>query len=102
VTPSTLNFAPQSVGTTGAAQPVNVENTGAAAFTFNSVQPSGDFTQTNDCGTVLAAGAGCVIQVKFAPTAPGTRAGTLSVGSGGTIYTVNLTGTGNVDRKSVV
>ena len=100
VTPSTLNFAPQSVGTTGAAQPVNVENTGAAAFTFNSLQPRGDFTQTNDCGTVLAAGTGCVIQVKFAPTAPGTRAGTLSVGSGGTIYTVNLTGTGNVQAPS--
>lgn len=94
LTPSSLTFASQTAATTSAAQPVTVDNTGATAFNVSAVQVSGDYSQTNNCGTSIAAGSSCAIQVKFAPTAPGTRAGVLTLTSGGTNYTVNLTGTG--------
>ena len=94
VTPSSLNFAPESVGTTSAMQMVTVDNTGATAFNLSSVQVGGDFTQTNNCGASLPAGSQCAISVKFSPTGPGTRTGVLTLSSGGTSYPVTLTGTG--------
>jgi hypothetical protein len=96
LTPSSLTFASQTVATTSAAQPVTVDNTGATAFNVTAIQVSGDYSQTNNCGTSIAAGSSCAIQVKFAPTAPGTRTGVLTLASGGTSYTANLTGTGTI------
>jgi hypothetical protein len=80
------------VGTTSAAQTVSVDNSGATSFNLNPIQVSGDYSQTNNCGTSLAAGSSCSIQVEFAPTASGTRTGVLTVASGGTSFMVNLTG----------
>lgn len=94
--PSSLTFASQTVATTSAAQPVTVDNTGATAFNLSAIQVSGDYSQTNNCGTSIAAGSSCAIQVKFAPTVPGTRTGVLTLASGGTSYTANLTGTGTI------
>ncbi|MFG1805084.1 choice-of-anchor D domain-containing protein [Streptomyces sp. NPDC049040] len=96
VSPSSVTFATQAPGTTSAAQNVTVTNTGTAAASISSVTASGDFTQTNTCGSSLAAGAGCTVAVKFAPTASGTRTGTLTINSnaGNSPTTVALTGTG--------
>ncbi len=94
--PSSLTFASQTVATTSAAQPVTVDNTGATAFNLSAIQVSGDYSQTNNCGASIATGSSCAIQVKFSPTAPGTRTGVLTLTSGGTSYTVNLTGTGAI------
>nr|WSX78454.1 choice-of-anchor D domain-containing protein [Streptomyces sp. NBC_00899] len=96
VTPSSLTFAAQAPGTTSGAQNVTVTNTGSAAASISSVSASGDFTQTNTCGSSLAAGAACTVAVKFAPTASGTRTGTLTITSNATDNptTVALTGTG--------
>jgi hypothetical protein len=96
VTPSSLTFASQTVGTTSAAQTVTVHNTGNAAASISSFAVSGDFAQANNCGTSLAAGASCTVNVTFAPTAAGTRAGSLTISSNATnsLATVSLTGTG--------
>jgi len=94
LTPSSLTFASQTIATTSAAQPVTVDNSGATAFSVSAIQVTGDFQQTNECGTSIPAGSSCKFEVKFAPTAPGTRAGVLTLTSGGTSYTVDLTGTG--------
>jgi probable HAF family extracellular repeat protein len=96
VTPVALTFSSLLVGKHSAAQPITVNNTGLIAFGFNPMTVIGDFSQTNNCGISLAAGSSCAIQVAFTPTAPGTRAGVLTVASGGTGYTVNLMGTGNI------
>ena len=96
LTPSSISFASQTVATTSAAQTVAVDNTGATAFSLSAIQVSGDYSQTNNCGTSIAAGSSCAVEVKFAPTAPGTRTGALTLTSGGTSYTVNLTGTGAI------
>ena len=96
VTPSSLTFASQSVGTTSAAQAVTVRNTGNAAASISSIAVSGDFAQTNNCGTSLAAGASCTFNVTFTPTTAGTRTGSLTISSNATngLATVSLTGTG--------
>ena len=70
-TPGSLTFAGQTVSTTSAAQTVTVTNTGTAAATLSGVLLSGDFSQTNTCGTSLAVGASCTVSVKFTPTAHG-------------------------------
>jgi hypothetical protein len=97
VSPTSLTFAAQAPGTTSAAQSLTVTNTGTAAASITSVTASGDFSQTNTCGTSLAAGAGCTVAVKFTPTASGTRTGTLTISgnASNSPTTVALTGTGS-------
>src|SRR6185369_11922081 len=94
--PSSLTFGTQALNTTSAAQSVTVTNTGTAAASVSSVAASGDFAQTNTCGTSIAAGASCTVSVTFRPTASGTRTGSLTVTSTATNSptTVGLTGTG--------
>ena len=94
VSPSALGFGSQATGTTSAAQNVTVTNTGTAAAPITTVSTSGDFSQTNTCGTSLAAGASCTVAVRFAPTAAGNRTGTLTITAAGVTSTVPLSGTG--------
>ena len=96
VSPATLTFAAQTIRLTSAAQSVTLKNGTANALTISSIAASGDFAQSNTCGTSLAASASCSIAVTFTPTAAGTRAGSLVVtdSGGGSPRTVTLTGTG--------
>ncbi|MYS25337.1 coagulation factor 5/8 type domain-containing protein, partial [Streptomyces sp. SID4948] len=57
---------------------------------------SGDFSQTNTCGSSIAAGASCSVAVKFTPTASGTRTGNLTIAGNASNnpVLVALTGTG--------
>jgi hypothetical protein len=94
-TPATLTFASQAVGTTSASKPVTVKNTGTASTTI-SIASTGDFAQTNTCLTTLNAGANCMVNVTFSPTAAGTRTGTISITdtASNSPQIVNLSGTG--------
>lgn len=85
ISPASLNFAATTVGDTSGAQAVSVTNTGSADLTFSAIAASGDFAQSNTCGATLAAGKSCTVAVTFTPTAPGSRAGTLT-------FTDNATG----------
>jgi parallel beta-helix repeat protein len=94
--PSSLTFAGQPVNTTSAGQPVTVTNTGTVAASVSAVTASGDFGQTNNCGTSIAANASCTVTVTFRPTATGTRTGALTItgSASNSPLTVALTGTG--------
>ncbi|HEU4416264.1 MAG TPA: choice-of-anchor D domain-containing protein [Candidatus Angelobacter sp.] len=96
LSPSSLNFASQLVNTSSAAQAVTLSNPGTATLTITGISVTGDFSQANTCGTSLAAGASCSINVTFAPLARGSRSGTLTVNSSaaGPAPVVSLTGTG--------
>lgn len=99
VAPGSLTFAGQPVGSTSAAQVVTLSNTGTAALSISSITASGGFDQTNSCGTSVAAGASCAINVTFAPASAGTLSGSLTVtdnsgGAAASTQTVSLTGTG--------
>jgi uncharacterized repeat protein (TIGR01451 family) len=84
------------VGATSAAQSVTLSNYGTAPLGITSIATSGDFSQTNTCGSTLAVLAGCTISVTFKPTLQGSRAGTLSItdNAPGSSQTVSLSGTG--------
>src|SRR3989454_4452372 len=98
--PTSLAFPSQTVGTASGAQAVTLSNSGSAALSITSIAVtgtnSGDFGQTNNCGSSLAAGSSCAINVTFTPTATGTRSGTLTVtdNASNSPQTVSLTGTG--------
>jgi hypothetical protein len=96
LSPSTLTFAALMVGSTSASQPVILSNSGGAAMTLASIAASGDFAQTNTCGSSVAAGANCTINVTFTPTEGGGRSGAITVtdNASGTPHTVSLAGTG--------
>ncbi len=91
-----LTFENQNVGSTSAAQTVTLSNTGIGALIISDLTVTGDFAQTNDCGTSVAAGGNCTISVTFTPTAGGPRTGSLLISYNSTSgpQTVGLTGTG--------
>jgi hypothetical protein len=97
VAPTNLTFVSQTLNTPSAAQVVTVTQTGTTSVPISSVSASGDFGQTNNCGTVTANDGTCSISVKFTPTASGTRNGTLSISGNFTDnpQTVSLSGTGS-------
>jgi hypothetical protein len=101
--PSSVSFGSQTVGSTSAAQSVTVSNPGSAAVSMASVGVTGPFSETNNCGTSLAAGASCAVSVKFAPTASGSASGTLSVNSSApsSPLTVALSGTGTSSNTNL-
>jgi len=91
-----LTFSSQLVGTTSAAQTVTVTNSGNAPLTVSGISATGDFSQTNTCGSSVAAAGKCSISVTFKPTTTGTRTGSVSISdsASGSPQSVSLTGTG--------
>src|SRR5215472_4488721 len=97
VSPTSLTFGSQAVGTSSAAQYITLNNAGNATLTF-SASFTGDyaFAGSGTCGSSVAPGASCTISVKFTPTAAGTRTGTLTLtdNASGSPQKVALAGTG--------
>jgi hypothetical protein len=100
ITPTSLTFGSQAVGTTSAPQSVTVTNTGDANLFINGVsisQTGLDFNTDEACaGLQLTPGTSCTMSVVFNPSATGTRTGTLNItdNAAGSPQTVPLTGTG--------
>jgi hypothetical protein len=94
VSPSSLTFGSQLVGTSSSSQPVTLTNLGSSSISITSIAASGDFSQSNNCGTSLAANSSCTVDVTFTPTAVGSRAGTLTITDSAGTQTVSLSGTG--------
>jgi F5/8 type C domain/Pectate lyase superfamily protein len=88
-----LTFATQSEGTSSSAQVVHLKNTGATGVTVTSIATTGDFGQHNDCGTAIAAGQSCEVNVTMDPTGAGSRLGTLTVSGDAVPVVVPLKGT---------
>jgi hypothetical protein len=98
LSPSTLVFPVQLVGTSSAAQNLTLSNSGSAALTISAISTVGNFAQTNNCGTSVAGGSSCNIAVTFTPSAKNARTGSLTVteDSNPTQLTAALNGTGTV------
>jgi hypothetical protein len=97
VTPSTVTFPSQYVGTSGLPQTVTLTNTGTTAVTVTAVTASvADFGVLSNCSNPVAGGSSCTVGVFFDPTAGGTRTGTLKIAdnAGNSPQTVTLTGSG--------
>jgi subtilase family serine protease len=101
VSPSSLAFPSTVVGATAAKKPVTVTNKGSSSVNISSIATSGDFalaTSSKPCGSTLAAGKSCTIEVTFTPTKVGALTGTLTItdNASGSPQTVALSGTGEV------
>jgi hypothetical protein len=79
LTPASLTFSNQAVGTSSAVQTVALSNTGNASLGLSGIQISGDFSETNNCPASLAPSVNCTISVKFTPTVVGSRVGTITI-----------------------
>ena len=96
LSPSSLTFPGQFVGTTGLPENVTLTNNGDVALSISSIRASAQFGTSNGCTTSLAVGVGCTISVFFDPSAAGSQTGTLTItdNAPGSPQTVQLSGTG--------
>jgi len=80
---SQLTFADQILGVQSAAQTVTLSNTGNTALSISSIGLTGlnasSFVTSNNCGTSVAAGASCQINLMFDPAAAGVDTAALSI-----------------------
>ena len=97
---ASLAFGNQNVGTISPPQTVTLTNIGVSAlplqaFTITGTNPT-DFTKTTTCGSTLAAGASCNVNVKFGPKAAGGLTAFVNVKytGVGSPQTIALSGTG--------
>jgi hypothetical protein len=100
---TSLLFPDQLVGAGSAAQAVMLTNVGTGALQIDSVAASGDFVQTNECGSSVAVGATCTISITFTPTVPGKRTGSVTVtdNAAGSPHAISLSGTGIAPQASL-
>jgi hypothetical protein len=100
ITPLSVNFGNQPVGTTSLAKTITLSNKSHATVNFTGITivgaNAGDFSQANTCGTSVASGGSCFIKVKFKPSATGARAAAVSISDngGGSPQKVALAGSG--------
>jgi hypothetical protein len=77
---------------------LTLSNTATTSQTVNRISITGqnanEFSQTNNCGSSLGAGASCQITVTFKPTTKGAAGATLQVNGGGGTETATLAGSG--------
>jgi FG-GAP-like repeat/Abnormal spindle-like microcephaly-assoc'd, ASPM-SPD-2-Hydin/Divergent InlB B-repeat domain len=106
LSPASLTFATQAIGTTSPTKTVTLKNTGTASLTITAIAitgtNSGDFAQTHTCGSSLAAGSSCTFKVTFKPAASGTRRAALSItdNAAGSPQQVSLGGIGTAAKLS--
>jgi len=100
LSPLSVNFGKQNIGTTSTAQTVRLVNSGTSPLSISSITltgtNSGDFAQTNNCPSSLAANASCTVSATFTPTSPGVRNANLTFtdNGAGSPHNVALSGTG--------
>jgi phospholipase C len=113
---TTLAFGSVPVGSVSSPMPVTITNTTAAGMpigtiSIGGVQDFGEFAQTNNCPTTLAAGANCIINVTFAPLHLGATTYPILTAYFGTgnawggpdsPISVQLTGTGSAPANNPV
>jgi len=100
LSPTTNAFGNMTRGSSSQPFPFILTNSGTAVLTINRINlggaNAGQFSQTNNCGTSLAIGTSCTINVTFSPTRRATFSATLQVfdNAPSSPQTATLTGTG--------
>jgi uncharacterized protein (TIGR03437 family) len=97
VSAGNIDFGSRDTGTQSAPAPIVIGNTGPAAIGISAIGTTGDFSQNNDCGTSLAAGASCTVFVSFGSAKAGTQRGVLTIGDNSAAgpHTLSLKGRAN-------
>ena len=103
VSPASLSFGNQPVGTMSTAQSITLTNSGAGVVQISGIEITGpnpgDFVEANTCANSLGTGASCAVAVSFAPVAAGTIAAVLDVSTSTSpnAQSVSISGIGNHD-----
>src|SRR5579859_570619 len=94
---TTLTFPTTKVGTSSTPIQFTVTNTYKVPLNIGTIATTGDYSQTNNCASPLAAGANCTVSVTFKPTITGTRTGSFNMATADfqSPQIVTLTGTGD-------
>ncbi|PYJ70333.1 MAG: hypothetical protein DME76_05825, partial [Verrucomicrobia bacterium] len=83
LTPTSVNFGDQRVGTISPPQTVRLTNTGSTSLSIRGIgivgNNFGDFVETTTCGSSVPANSSCAIDVRFRPTATGLRTASVKV-----------------------
>jgi hypothetical protein len=95
VSATSLTYVDQAVGSKSAAQTFNLTNEQNTALNV-AIVTSGDFAETDTCGTSRAPSLSCTVSVTFAPTFPLTRTGSVTITDNAvnSPQTVTLSGVG--------
>ena len=105
ISPSSLSFSGQLVGTQSAPQTITLTNTSGQSVTFTSIAVTGSsaFPESQTCGAQLPAGQNCSLSVSFLPAASGQIAAGLTITDNGALspQMVSLTATG-LDYKVIL
>jgi hypothetical protein len=96
LSPSSLIFGPQLLGTSSAPQQVTLTNIGSEMLDITRVVTSATFSQTNNCPRKLPPGGQCTANVVFTPRKINTITGTITItdNAPNSPQTVPLTGVG--------
>ena len=89
-----LTYATPSNLSTVKAQLVALTNTGTGALSISGISATGNYSQTNTCGTSVAAAASCTISVAFNPSGTGIQTGAVTItdNAAGSPHVINLAG----------
>jgi hypothetical protein len=91
-----LSFSDTVVGIAAASQSITLTNNRRGAIAISSIAASGDYTQTNTCGSSIPAGGSCSVSVIFQPTGADSRPGSVTITMPGTTEAVSLGGKGTI------
>src|SRR5438309_189017 len=99
LTPTSVSFQKQVVGTTSSAATLTLKNNQTVPLTISAIATDlSDYSSATTCPIIpntLGAGLGCAISVSFKPAALGSRLGTLTVSDNASVSpTVSLSGNG--------
>jgi hypothetical protein len=92
---TSYNFGDQILGLPSSAVEIPFANTGLNDLQIEGIGSDGDFSETNNCGKVLAPSISCNIVVTFTPTRVGLRQGIVKIVDNGLTGAQEITLTGN-------
>ena len=115
VSPASLSFGNEPIGSPGPGKDVVLTNKASTPLQINSITFVGDtdarpgevttdFSQTNTCGSTVAAGGSCKVTIVFHPSGFGTRQAWLNVSDGyaDSPQQVSLSGVGIASLNNTV
>lgn len=97
VTHFVISFLDTQVSMSSGVRNITFNNTGTGTLGVQGISVvagATDFSQSNNCGTAIAAGASCTISTLFTPAAAGTRSGSIVIASDTGTYSFDLSGKG--------
>jgi hypothetical protein len=97
ISPFLLQYSIRQVGNQSQPQTALLRNMGSSPLNISSITISGDFSETDNCGTSVPAAGNCTFTVTFTPTAPGPRYGSILIldDAAGSPQFINLVGDGS-------